>query len=83
MSYLLIKVIHPDHSDQKDKNTNKKNGNIFRIGFLGLIVGMLLNVRPNAIILATIIILLVLSTAETILSSWRKKLFWHLTKALI
>jgi len=59
MSYLLIKIISPDYSSQQDKNINE-SGNIIRIGLLGLIVGMLLNVRPNAIVLVPIIILLVL-----------------------
>jgi 4-amino-4-deoxy-L-arabinose transferase-like glycosyltransferase len=59
MCYLLIKVISQDNSAQKDTNT-KETGNIVRMGFLGLIAGMLLNVRPNAVVLVPVIILLVL-----------------------
>ena len=59
MSYLLIKVISPDYSGQQNKNTNE-TGNIIWIGVLGLIAGMLLNVRPNAIVLVPVTILLFL-----------------------
>jgi 4-amino-4-deoxy-L-arabinose transferase-like glycosyltransferase len=58
MSYLLIKVISPD-STQKDKNTNE-SGNIVRIGLLGFVAGMLLNARPNAVVLVPVIMLFLL-----------------------
>ncbi|PKN36438.1 MAG: hypothetical protein CVU62_14890 [Deltaproteobacteria bacterium HGW-Deltaproteobacteria-2] len=73
MCYLLIKVISQDNSAQKEKNT-KGTGNIIRIGFLGLVVGMLLNVRPNAVLLVPVIILLILWY------DYRDKLSWkHLS----
>jgi len=59
MCYLLIKVISQGNSAQKDKNT-QETGNIIRIGFLGIVAGLLLNVRPNAVVLVPVIILLVL-----------------------
>jgi len=66
MSYLLIKVIRPDDSAPRDKNTNM----VLRVGLLGLAAGMLLNVRPNAIVLVPVIILLVLWYG------YRDKLSW-------
>jgi len=70
MSYLLIKVISPDYPSQQDKNINE-TGNILRIGLLGLIVGMLLNVRPNAIVLVPVIIFLVLWYGYKDKLSWK------------
>ena len=70
MSYLLIKIISPDDSSKQGKNTNE-TGNIIRIGLLGLIVGMLLNVRPNAIVLVPVIILLVLWCGYRDKFSWK------------
>jgi 4-amino-4-deoxy-L-arabinose transferase-like glycosyltransferase len=68
MAYLLIKVVSSD-SSQKEKKSNEA-GNIIRHGLLGLAVGLLLNVRPNAIVLVPIIILLVLWYG------YRDKLSW-------
>jgi 4-amino-4-deoxy-L-arabinose transferase-like glycosyltransferase len=56
MCYLLIKVI-----SQSDSAPGGKNKDAFiRIGFLGIVAGLLLNVRPNAVVLVPVTILLVL-----------------------
>jgi 4-amino-4-deoxy-L-arabinose transferase-like glycosyltransferase len=70
MCYLLIKVINPDDSARQDKDT-KKTGDMIRIGLLGLVAGMLLNVRPNAIVLVPVIILLVLWYGYKDKLSWK------------
>ena len=64
MSYLLIKAI------SSDSNQNEAD-DIIRIGLLGLAAGMLLNVRPNAIVLIPIIILLVLWYGYRAKLSWK------------
>ncbi|MDD5344528.1 MAG: glycosyltransferase family 39 protein, partial [Smithella sp.] len=70
MSYLLIKVIRQEASEPKDENRQ----NILRIGLLGLAVGMLLNVRPNAVVLVPVLIL------PVIWYGFRDKLSWkHLS----
>ncbi|MDD5343899.1 MAG: glycosyltransferase family 39 protein, partial [Smithella sp.] len=70
MSYLLIKVISSEDDVQQDKNTDK-TGNMIRIGLLGIVVGLLLNVRPNAVVLAPVIILPVLWYACKDKLSWK------------
>ncbi|KUG22224.1 hypothetical protein ASZ90_007956 [hydrocarbon metagenome] len=67
MSYLIIKVINREDSIQKDKSGSI----IINIGLLGLAAGMLLNVRPNAIVLAPVIILLVMWYGYRDKLSWR------------
>ncbi|KQC08909.1 MAG: hypothetical protein APR62_03805 [Smithella sp. SDB] len=56
MSYLFIKVINREDSVSEGRNKNFFIG----IGLLGLVVGMLLNVRPNAVVLVPFVILFVL-----------------------
>jgi len=68
MAYLLIKVIGPD-SGPKEENSNGVR-NIISVGLIGSVIGLLLNVRPNAIVLVPIIILLVLWYG------YRDKLSW-------
>jgi 4-amino-4-deoxy-L-arabinose transferase-like glycosyltransferase len=70
MSYLLVKVILPDYINQQDKKINK-TGNIIRTGLLGLIVGMLLNVRAHAVVLVPVIMLFVLWHGYKDKLSWK------------
>ncbi len=74
MAYLLIKVINA-YSNQNENNS-KEIGNIADIGFLGLVAGMLLNVRPNAIILVPVILLLLLWYARRDKFLWKNLLMF-------
>jgi len=69
MSYLLIKVIRDDRYSEQSSITDIKS-KILTICLLGLAAGLLLNVRPNAIVLIPVIILLVLWYG------YRDKLSW-------
>lgn len=70
MSYLIIKVVNGGDAVQKDKS----RGIIINIGLLGLAVGMLMNVRPNAVVLVPVLIVLI------IWYGFRDKLSWkHLS----
>lgn len=56
MSYLLVKVVSRGDSTGSGGNGNR----IILSGLLGIVVGLLMNARPNAVVLVPIIILLVM-----------------------
>lgn len=69
MAYLLIKVINPVSGEKE--NNPKETGYIIWIGLLGLVTGLLLNVRPNVLVLIPVIILSVLWYGYRDKFSWK------------
>ncbi|MCX5852598.1 MAG: glycosyltransferase family 39 protein [Deltaproteobacteria bacterium] len=73
VTYLLVKVLSPGDSGAERKDM-QQTGNLIRIGFLGAAAGLVLNARPNAVVLVPVIPLILFWYGYRDRLPWKKLL---------